>query len=150
MHQRRTLAGAAVLDCLDHGAVAGDSVRSVDLGEVEVGKVCDEPGDVAARGVGLDGSGDGIAIVFDDVEDGELCVRGGVERFPEFALAGRTLADRDVGDLIAVKTDVFVGTIIRVVLNRRFGIPGEVASCLGTANGVQALGRGGGAGRDDV
>ncbi len=53
---------AAVLHGFDHGLVAGDGVGAVDLGEVEVGEVGDQPGDVAAGGVGFNRGRDGVLL----------------------------------------------------------------------------------------
>ena len=67
---------------------AGYGIGTVDLSEVEVGEVGNEMGDIAARGVDFDRNADGVAVVFNAKNDGQLLVGGGVERFPKLALRG--------------------------------------------------------------
>ncbi len=73
--------------------------------KVEMGEVGEQVRDVAAGGVDFDGNGDGVAVVFDDEEDGELEVGGDADGFPELALGGGAFADGDVDDFVAVGFD---------------------------------------------
>src|SRR6185437_16004110 len=109
-----------------------DDIGSVNLGEVEVVEILDELRDAAAGRVDFHRNRDGIAVVFNNEDDGKLLVRGGVERFPELALRGRAFADGDVDDLIALELNVAPLTVVAFVFLRGFGMAGEVASRLGT------------------
>ena len=104
--QRGTFAGAAVGDGGLEGGKAGERVGAVDFGEMEVGEVSEQRRDVAAGGVDLDRNGDGVAVVFDDEEDGELEIGGDADGFPELAFAGGAIAEGDVDDFVAVEVDV--------------------------------------------
>ena len=154
VNQRGAMSGACVGDCLGHRRIAGERVRAIDFGEVEVGEVRDQLGDVSAGSVDLDRGGDGVLVVLDDVDYREFGVAGGVERLPEFALAGGAFADRDVDDFVAVELDVFV---VAIVVPSAFGLrtggvgmAREVAAGLGAPHRVEALGRGRGTWGDDV
>ena len=134
------------------GAQAGLGIGAVDLGKVEVGEVGHQAGDVAAGRVHLDRDADGVAVVFDAEDDGQLLVGGGVERLPELALRGGTFAEQVSDDLVAVELDVVEGAVVDggIRLSRRLGMAAEVAAGLGATHGVQHLRGGGGRGADDV
>src|SRR5580698_6408144 len=106
---------------------------------MEVGKILYEFRDVSAGSVDLDGDGDGVAVVFDNEDDGQLRIRGGVQGLPEFALRCRALADGDIDDLVALEGDVTPGAVVAFVFLGCFGMIREVASGLGAADGVEAL-----------
>ena len=65
--ERRAVAGTAVGDGFRPWRRSWRWVGAVDFGEVEVGEVCDEAGDIAAGSVDLDGRRDGIPIIFNDI-----------------------------------------------------------------------------------
>ena len=115
----RPQAGAAV----GHGALKGLTtclrIGAVHLGKVEVGEVGHQAGDVAAGRAHLDRSADGVAVVFDAENDGQLPVGGGVERLPELALRGGTLAQQGEDDLVAVELDIVEGAVVAARLLRR-------------------------------
>ena len=67
------------------------------------GKCFDDARDVAAGRLHFDRHRDRVAVVFDQIEHRQLARAGGVQRFPELALARRALADRDVGDFVGLK-----------------------------------------------
>ena len=141
------LAGAAVAGRILEGAQAGLGVGAVDLLEMEVGEVGHQAGDVAAGRVHFDGNADGVAVVFNQEDDGQLLVGGGVEGFPELAFGGGTLADACQRDLIAVELDVVKGAVIPprrrigggIGLLGGLGMVAEVAAGLGAADGVKHL-----------
>ena len=74
MHKRRPQAGAA----MRHGALkspqTGFWIGAVHLGEVKVGEVGHQPGNVAARRIHLDRHADGVAVVFHAEDDRQLLV----------------------------------------------------------------------------
>ena len=88
VHQRRPLASTAVRDCMLHGYIAGDRIGAVNLRKKEVWKICDQVRNISARCVDLHGSGDGVAVVFNDKQHRQFRVGGSVERLPKFAFAG--------------------------------------------------------------
>ena len=103
VHERRPLARARVGDGVRHRAIAGQEVGAVDALDEQAGKRRDELRDVAAGGLHFDRHRDRVAVVFDEEDDRQLAEAGGVERFPELALARRAVAERDVGDFVAVE-----------------------------------------------
>ncbi len=112
VNKGRSEAGAAVRYRGLEGAQAGFGIGAIHLGKVEVGEVGHQPGDVSAGRVHLDRSADGVAVVFHAEDDGQLLVGGGVERLPELALRGGTLAERSKHDLVAMKLDVAKGAVV--------------------------------------
>src|SRR5580698_1460699 len=130
MNESGSLSGAAPCGGLLEGLEAGNDVGSVYLGEVKIWKILNQPGDAAAGGIDLNRNGDGVSIVLNHEDDGQPGIRGGVERFPEFALRCGAFSDGDVGNFIAVEGHIAPGAVIAFVLLRRFGMAGEVASGL--------------------
>src|SRR5436853_7458267 len=108
----RTTAGTDVRDCFLHRGITGERVGTVNLSEVEIRKVRDEFGNIAARRLHFDRYGDGVAIVFNDEQHGEPARRRRVQRLPEFALTRGAFAAGDVGDFITVENNVFEGGVI--------------------------------------
>ena len=108
MHERRALARADVCRGLPHGAKAGEEIGAVDGIDVQAGKRSNEAGDVAARGLDLDRNRDRVAVVFDEEEDRQAPEAGRVQRFPELALARRTVAERDVDDLVGLEAGLAI------------------------------------------
>ena len=137
VHQRRALPLPRVGDRLLQHLVGGEEVAAVDFLDEEVREAAHELGDRAAGGVHLDRDGDGVAVVLDEIDDGELEVRRGVERLPELALGGRAVTGRDEDDLIRLEP---VGDPERLGAHHR----------LGGADGLEELRPGGGGGGDDV
>jgi hypothetical protein len=82
-----------------------DGVCAVATLDEQVGEAFDETRDVAARGLHLDGDADGVAVVFDEEDDGEPQVARRVERLPVLALARRAVARGAVDDLVATDSD---------------------------------------------
>ena len=117
---------------------------------MKVGEAGDDLRDIAAGSIDLNGNGDGVAVVFDGEDDGQLQIGGDAEGLPELALAGGTLANGDIDDLVAVELNIFIGTVVAVMLGGGLGVAREVAAGIGAADGLQALRGGGRAGRDDV
>ncbi len=77
-----------------------EEVAAVGLGDEEAGEGADELRDRAARRVHLDRHRDGVAVVLDDEDHGELLPAGGAERLPELPLGRRPVADRHDDDLV--------------------------------------------------
>ena len=145
--ERGPFAGAAVGDGRLEGLHADDGVGAVDFFEMEMGERREKVRDIATGRVDFNGDRDGVAVVFDDEEHGELAIGGDADGFPELALGGCAFADGDVDDLVAVEVDGVELTVVGV-----FGIAWlcgfrmlrEVERSLRTTDGLQALrGRGG-------
>src|SRR4026208_1521173 len=100
VYQSRDATLAAPPHRVCHRTVARDDVRAVAAGKVQAGEGLDETRDAAASRLRLDGDGEGGAVVFDEEDHGELLQARRVERFPEFTLARRAVADRDVRDFV--------------------------------------------------
>ena len=141
VHERRPLAGARVGDRVRHGAIAREEVGPVDALDEEARERRDEPRDVAAGRLHLDGNRDRVAVVFDEVDDGQVAEARGVERLPELAFARRAVADRDVGDLVAMEARL-------AAFDRRDLLVEERG--FRAADGLQALRAGRARLRDDV
>ena len=123
------------------GLDAGQRVGAVDADDLQPRERRHEAGDVAARGLELDGDGDGVAVVLDQVEHGEPAGAGGVQRFPELALAGAPVAERHVDDVALGARAGGVGDLRE---------PEVVLAGFGAADGVEALSRDGAGGRHQV
>ena len=130
VHQNGRLLAAAVRDRLGHGGVGGEEVAAVAFEDLQVRESGNQPGDVAAGGLLFDGDRDGPAVVLDQIQDGKLLQAGDVERFPEFAFAGGSVAGGGDGD--------------------RVGAGFEAALGVGATDCRQKLRSGGGGRRDDV
>ena len=103
VHERRTLAARARRRSRPTSRDSSPGSRCRRCSAPESGEGRDELRDVAAGGLHFDRHRDRVAVVLDDVDDGQVAEAGGVERLPELAFARRAVADRDVGDLVAVE-----------------------------------------------
>ena len=137
VHQRRPASGAAVRRRLLKGPQANHGIVAVHFGEVEVGKVLDQPRNVSSRRVHLDGNADGIAVVFHAEDHRQLLIGSGIDRLPEFALRGRSLAHAGQRHLVAVKIHIAKGAIVALRLGRRSGVAAEEPAGLGAAHRVE-------------
>ena len=113
-------------------------VPSVHLGHGQAPETPDQLGYRCRRLVGRP-HGDGVAVVGHDVEHGQVEPAGRVQALPELALGRGPLAERHVGELVAVR---------RQPGQRRS--PGDVAAGLGAPHRRQALAAGRAGLGDDV
>ena len=150
VHKRRAVAGADMLDGAAQGGKAFEKVGAVALLKVEVGEVCHQRTDVAARRLVLDRDGDGVAVVLDDIEQRKLALGSRVDRLPELALRGGPFSAGDVGDLVGVMLHILELAIIAIHFGVGCRVTGEVEPGLGTAHGLQKLGSGGRRGGEDI
>ena len=137
-------------DGASHGGIAGERVGAVDFSEIEVGEIGDQARDVAAGGVDFDRDGDGVAVVFDDEEDGELALEAVLSGFPEFALLVAPSPSGDVDDLVAVEVDFAELRGSRPGMVGGFGMAAEDSGRLRRSRQPAGLGAGGGRRGDDV
>ena len=103
VHERRTLAGAGVLDRGGHRLVGADEVGAVDALDEEARERRHQLGEIAAGRLHFDRGRDRVAVVLDQVDNRQPARAGGIQRFPEFPFARRPFADRDVGDFVALE-----------------------------------------------
>jgi hypothetical protein len=133
VNEGRALPGATPGRGLAQDPEAGHGVTPVHLADQEVGERAEELGDAPARGLDLDGNGDGVAVVLNEVQDRQAQVGGGVETLPELALGGGAVPGRAQDDLVAGE-------------GRGRGVrdePGpEVKAALGAPRGLNKLGPG--------
>jgi hypothetical protein len=92
MDESGTAALAAILDCFLAYRVAFQRVGAVTLGDMQIRETAGQTGDAAARGLDLDRDGDGVAVIFDQIQEWQFLGASGVERLPEFALAGSAVS----------------------------------------------------------
>src|SRR5450432_25468 len=144
------LAGTNVVDGAMQGGKAGDDIGAVELVEMEIREAGDEPGDVAAGGLGFDGDGDGVVVVLHADQEREFHEGRGVHGFPELTLAGGAVAEGDVDDFVAVEGYVLEFAIVAVGFAGGVGKVPEVASGFGAAYGLEDLGSSAGGLRNDV
>jgi hypothetical protein len=90
--ESRALTGPDALDRLLALGAHLEVVAPVDLVDGEAAEAADELGH-RRRMLVVGGDGDGIAVVGDDIEDGQVQGARGVERLPELALRHGALAE---------------------------------------------------------
>src|SRR5262245_3813125 len=103
MDQRRTFTRTHVRDGSAHGLVTRQVIGAVAPVDLKSREMLDDAREVTAWRLHFNRCGDRVAVVFDEVEHREYPRARGVERFPELAFAGRSLADGDEGDLVALE-----------------------------------------------
>ncbi len=141
VHQRRPAPRPAVRHGARQRLIRGNRIAAVHFLDIEVGEIGDQLGDRAAGSLDLDRHRDRVAVVLDQVQNGQLQVRGGVERLPELAFARRAVSQRAVDDLVV--PHAFLA--IRDRLDAIVAVPRLRAS-----HGLKALRAGGTRLADDV
>ncbi len=91
--ERRSTARSHVRRRLAHRPRAREKVGAVDRIDVQAGKAAHQARDVAARSLHFYRHRDRVAVVFDEEQHRQAASAGDVDRLPEFALAGRSLAE---------------------------------------------------------
>ena len=149
VNQRRPAARAAMRDGARHYGVSLERLSAVTFFDAKARVIRDELRNVAAGGLHFDGDGDGEAIVLHDKENGQLAIRGDIEGFEEFSLAGGAFAAGNVGDFIALVSDAIAerGALGLLERFRKFV---EITGGLGYADGLYPLRAGGRGSRDEM
>ena len=106
VNQRGAFAFAAVRGGTLQSRVAGERVGAVTFFDQQVGIVANQFRDAATGGLHFHWNGNGVAVVFNEVENRELLVAGGIQRFVEFALAGGAFAARNIDQFVAVESSL--------------------------------------------
>src|SRR5437764_3628885 len=98
-----TLSLPGVVDgALEH-VVAGEEITPVDFLDVEVREGANQLRDTSTGSVDLDRHRDGVAVVFDEVDGGQLEIARGIQRFPKLSFAGLAFARGDENDLVRLE-----------------------------------------------
>ncbi len=103
--QRRTFAGAAMFGGAAQRGVTFQRLGAVAFLDVQIRIIPDELGNAAAGSLHFDRDRNGVAVVFDEIENREALAAGGVQRFVKFAFAGGAVTGGNVSDLVVVKGD---------------------------------------------
>ena len=106
VHEGRAAPFADVTHGFLANGIAFERIRAITFGNVQAGEAARQLGDAPAGRLDFDGDGDGIAVVLDEIEDGELLRAGDIQGFPELAFAGGTISRRDVNNLFRFVADV--------------------------------------------
>ncbi len=147
--QRWAAAFADVANGFLADGVAFEGVGAIAFGDVQVGKVSNEFRNAAACGLDFDGNGDGVTVVFDEIEERKFLGASGVERFPEFAFAGGAVAAGDVDNFFGVVIERFAeGSFPR--LGKGFRVMAVIKSRFGCADRLYELRAGAGGLADDI
>ena len=113
VHEGRAVSFAAISSSALECGVAGHGIGAVDFFEMEIGESGDQARNASARGLNFDRNRDRVAVIFDAENYRQLAESGGVHRLPEFAFAGGAVAERNVGDFIALKADILELAVVR-------------------------------------
>src|SRR6202047_2821993 len=146
----RTRAAAAMVSRAPEGGVSDDGVGAVNLFEMKVGETGDEARNVAAGGLHFHGHGNRVFVVLHAKNYRQAEVGCTVQRLPEFAFTGGAVAERDVGDLVALELDILELAVIAFGFLSSVGMPGEIAAGLGASDGLQDLRHRGGRLSNDI
>src|SRR6184192_2910390 len=104
MDERRSLSLACVLDRLTHRVVTGDQIASVDLLHKQIRESAHELRDRSAGRIDLHRDGNGVAVVLDEKNNGELEIARCIEALPELPFARLTFTGRAEHDFIFVES----------------------------------------------
>ncbi len=128
--QRRPAPLARVRHRLLQDALALREVGAVDRQQQQVGERHDNLGEVAARRLDFTRDGDGVAVVLDEIHDGQSLAARRVQRFPELAFGGGALARRHVDHLVRVVARLAIRDVGEALIE---------AAGLGAADRLQVL-----------
>ena len=103
MHEGRSLPLSRVVDRPAHHLIRGEKVAAIHLLHEQVRKGAHQPRDRPTGGIHFHRHRDRVAVVLHQINDGQPEVRRGIERLPEFPLAGLSLTGRDEDDLVAME-----------------------------------------------
>ena len=103
VNKRRASAFAAILDGAFHHRQRLERVGAVAALQIKIGKILDQPRNVAAGSLHFNRNADRITVIFQQEKHRQLQIAGGVERFPKFAFAGSAVAKRNVNHFVFVK-----------------------------------------------
>ena len=147
--QRRAFAGAAMFGGAAQRGITFQRLGAVTFFDVEIRIIPHQLGDAAAGSLHFHRHGNGVAVVFDEIENREALGAGGVQRFVKFTFAGGAIAGRNVSDLVGMKGDAGAGRSFARLIEG-LGEFFEIGRTFRRADGLQELRAGGRRARDDV
>src|SRR3984957_6270712 len=112
VNERWPTALPAVLNGGFADGIAFQRVGPIAFRDVQARETAGEFRDAAARGLDFDRNGNGVAVVFNEVDQREFFSTRGVQGLPEFAFAGGPVARRD--------EHYFLGLVAHVLAEGRF------------------------------
>src|SRR5271166_363605 len=150
VHKRRAITAANVIERSFEGRITRQRIGAIHLGKMEVRKSLHQIADVPARSANFYGNRNGVLVVFDEVKQRQLEIRGCVQRLPEFAFTGGAVTGGDVSHLVTMEGHVLELAIVAAGLLRRHRMAAEIPAGFGTTHGLQKLGPRRRRRRDDV
>src|SRR5271169_478378 len=112
MHKSRSVALAAILNGPLKRSRTRHRIGAIHFFKMEIWEARDQPRNAASCGLDFYRHGNRVAVVLYAENHGQLAESGCVHRLPELALAGGSIAQRNVGYFVALERHVFELTII--------------------------------------
>src|SRR5882724_7722801 len=147
--ERRAALLAAILYRFFADGVAFERIRAVNFRNVQPRKSTYKFGNASAGGLYFHWNRNGIAVIFDEIEERKFFGASDVQGFPEFALAGGAFTTRDVHDFIGLVAHVFPERRL-LCLRQCFGPPFVIERGLRGAHRLYELRARAGGLADDV
>src|SRR5882724_2027333 len=147
--ERWAAALAAILHRLFACGIAFERIRAVHFCNVQSRKTTNEFGNASASSLYFHRNRDGIAVIFDEIEERKLLGASDVQGFPEFALAGGAVTTRDVHNFIRIVAHVFPERRL-LCLRQGLGAAVVIKSGFSGAHGLDELRARAGGLADDV
>src|SRR5882762_9436836 len=138
MDQRGTATLAAVLRRFLANGVAFDGIGAVAFRHVQPRKTPYEFRDAPAGRLNFNRHGDGIAVVFHQVQQWKFFGARDVQGFPELALAGRSVPAGNIDNFVALMVDVFAERRL-LRLSQRLGPSLVIQRGFGGTHGLYEL-----------
>src|SRR5207245_4959590 len=107
--------------------------------KLKVRKSSHQARDVSAWGLHFDRHRNRVSVVFHHENQWQPLVGRGVQRLPKLSFAGSSVAEGNIGDLVAMEHNVFILTVIARGLLGGFGMSGKITAGLGASYGLQNL-----------
>src|SRR5262245_16152978 len=104
MDHRRSFSLAAILNRTTHHFERFDRISAVESLELQRWKILNELGNVANGSSHFDRKTDRITYVFQQKHQRQLQVGSRIERFPNLSFAARADAERNICNLVLMKT----------------------------------------------
>src|SRR5581483_2354217 len=144
MNKRRPNSSTTMRNCMREGAKTHNRIGAIDLFKMEIRKARNQARNISIGSLNFDRNGDRVAIVFNEKYDRQSQVGGSIQRFPELALAGGAIAKGNIGNLIAVKLNIFEFAIVPARLLPSIRVEHEIAAGFGATDRMKNLSAGAG------
>src|SRR5207302_472935 len=106
---------------------------------MEIGKPGHQSRNVAAGRLDLYRYRDRVTVILDNKKHRQPQIGSRIQRFPELALAGGTIAQRNVGDLVRMNGDVLELSVVARNFVSGVGMARKVCRSLGATDRLQNL-----------